>query len=87
MRGSVDAAHAIDGNFLDEQFGFNDGSVGNNLGDGGLFDDRSICGGNRAFHALKRTTHWLVSDYRSPDLLWISIQVIKQMTTESRGCT
>ena len=51
MRGLVDAAHAIDGNFLDEQFGFNGGSVPNNMGDGGLFDDRSICGDSRAFHA------------------------------------
>ena len=69
MRGSVDAAHAIDGNFLDEQFGFNGGSVPNYMGDGGLFDDRSICGDNRAFHALKRTTRRLTSDYRSPDLI------------------
>ena len=37
--------------FLDEQFGFNGGSVPNYMGDGGLFNDRSICGSNWAFHA------------------------------------
>ena len=34
MRGSVDAAHAIDGDFLDEQFGFNGGSVPNYMATG-----------------------------------------------------
>ena len=54
---SVDAAHAVDRDFFNQQFGFNNWHINRHcVIHAGLGSNDGCCGGGRALHTSQRTT-------------------------------